>query len=119
MSSANKRKGTQWEVDLRDRLRGDGFDVERLALSGAQDEGDLVLKLGPLWSDTFIIEAKNAGRMDLAGWIAEAQTEAINYADHRGISVPHWVVAHKRRGKGVGESYVTMTMSEWLRQIAT
>lgn len=118
MSSANKRKGTQWEVDLRNYLRGDGFDVERLALSGAQDEGDLVLKLGMDWSETFIIEAKNEQRLNLAGWVGEASIEAHNYATHRGIESPHYVVVHKRRSFNAANAYVTMPLHEWLRQIS-
>lgn len=112
-------KGGAFERDILQYLRGDGFDVERLRLAGTQDEGDLVLKLGPLWSDIFIIEAKNQRAVNLAGWVEEAATEALNYANHRGIEVPHYVVVHKRRNAGTNRAYVTMPMHEWLRQVST
>lgn len=119
MVNRSKQIGTEWETRLRDLLRGDGYDVERLALSGPQDEGDLVLKLGPLWSDTFIIEAKAEKGLNLAGWIKEAQAEAQNYALHRGIEVPHFAVVSKRRNHPASQAYVHMTLAEWLRQIGT
>lgn len=115
------RKGPRFERELLDYLRGERYDAERLRLTGTEDEGDLAIRLGFVVSnsiDRIIIEAKNVARMDLAGWVAEAETEAENYAAHRNLATaPGFIVVHKRKGKGVAKSYVTTTLEEYLRQI--
>lgn len=96
-------------------LRNEGLDVERLRLSGKEDEGDLILKMGGL---PYVIEAKNTQRIDLASFVTEAEAEARNYAKHRGINLPHHLAIIKRRNHGVGEAYVTLPLHEWLKQVA-
>jgi Holliday junction resolvase len=108
--------GKKYESDLMKLLRGDGYDVERLRLSGAEDEGDLLLRTDDL---RYVIEAKRTKSLDLAGWIKEAQVERMNYTEHRGMP-PHaagFVVVHYARNKGIGQSYVTTTLEEWLRHL--
>lgn len=116
MSAANKRKGSTFELDLLKYLRNEGYDTERLRLTGKDDEGDLVLKIGGL---PYIIEAKNEKRIDLAGYVREAETEARNYSRARGTSVPgaNYAAIVKRRNAGIGEAYVVMPLHEWLQQI--
>jgi hypothetical protein len=110
------RAGKQYETDLMKFFREQKFECERLRLTGKEDEGDLVLG-GAL--NRVIIEAKRTKSLDLAGWINEARTERNNYAAHRGIgeydaAFPGFIVVHKARGKGIGHSYVTTTLEEWL-----
>jgi hypothetical protein len=64
-----------------------------------------------------VLEAKNVSRMNLGGWVQEAEVEAANYATHRGLDPDdvHWAVVHKRKGKGVAKSYVTLSLDEFLR----
>lgn len=102
------RKGTLWETKLLNHLRSNGFDVERLRLTGKEDEGDLVVKDGGV----VIVEAKDEKRINLAGYLREAEAEAENYAKHRGLDpqlvTPVAIV--KRRNHGVGKAYVVMTV---------
>jgi hypothetical protein len=108
------RAGKQYETDLMNYLRTQDIDVERLRLTGTEDEGDLLVRGEHA---RFVIEAKRTKSLDLAGWIKEAETERDNYVKHRGYSLfpTHFVVVHKARGKGIGHSYVTTTLDEWLR----
>ncbi len=55
------------------------------------------------------IEIKNHSRIDLAGWIAELETEMANDKAWTGT------VIHKRKGKSdVGQWYATMPVSVWI-----
>lgn len=107
--------GKAYERELMVYLREQDYDVERLRLAGKEDEGDLLLRE----RRQYVLEAKRTKTLDLSGWIKEAELEATNYQKHRGgIARPGFVVVHKARGKGVGKSYVTTTLDEWLRQIS-
>jgi Holliday junction resolvase len=106
------RAGRYYETEIMQYLREKGYDVEKLRLTGTEDEGDLLLRTG----NRFVIEAKRTKSLDLAGWVKEAQVERLNYMRHRNISelnAPGFVVIHKARGKGIGGSYVTTTLDEW------
>ena len=109
-------KGSRFEREVLDYLRERGYDAERLRLTGKEDEGDILIRVGP-YGTRFVLEAKNVKRMSLAGWTQEAEVEALNYADHRGINYDdvHWAVVHKKHGKGVAKSYVTLPLDEFLR----
>lgn len=107
-------KGGRFEKEVLDYLRSFGYDVERLRTTGKDDEGDLVLKAR---KGAFVLEAKNVAKMNLAGWVGEAETEAGNYMKHRNLAYANFAVVHKRRGKGPGQAYVTMPLHEWLEQI--
>lgn len=110
------RAGKAYEAELMKYMREQGLDTERLRLSGAEDEGDLLTRAEHAY---YVAEAKRTKALDLAGWISEAETERDNYVAHRGYSlVPtRFVVIHKARGKGIGHSYVTTTLDEWIRSI--
>jgi Holliday junction resolvase len=116
VSAANKARGSLFERDLLNYLRNEGYDAERLRLAGTRDEGDLVLKMGGL---PFIIEAKNEKKMDLSGYVREAEVEARNYSLARSLGPPgaNFAAVVKRRGKGIGEAYVVVPLHEWLRHI--
>ena len=111
------RAGKKYEADLMKYLRSKGQDVERLRLTGAEDEGDLLLRYPS--GDRFVIEAKREKGFKLGPWLREAEVEAKNYAEHRACYQPGFVVVHHARSKGIGQSYVTTSLDEWLRQINT
>jgi hypothetical protein len=80
-------------------------DTVRAPLHGTADVGDLWLP----GERRYVVEAKHHARLDLAGWAAEAAREALNKG------VPHWVIAHKRVGKGRGEDqWITTTVGHFL-----
>ncbi len=97
--SAAKAKGTRWESELVAAFHRAGFPhVERRALNGAADRGDLTGVPG------VVVEAKDQMRHSFAEWLDEAEQEAANDGDAIGV-----VWAH-RRGKARGEDgYVVMT----------
>lgn len=96
--SASKAKGTAWESAICRYLTAEGFPaVERRALSGVNDKGDIS-------GLPVVVEAKNCKTTTLAAWVDEATVEAAN----AGVAVG--VVWHHRRGKaGPGDGFVTMS----------
>lgn len=116
MSSANKRKGAKFETDVLKWLREHELMAERLSKAGAKDEGDVVAfgsKNLP-----HILELKNRQKLDLPAFWEEAQVEAVNYAKARGIGeVPPAFVIVKRRGLGIGKSWVIQDLEQWVKGI--
>lgn len=96
--SRSRRIGTAWESQIVDFLRLRGWPhVERRALNGAKDRGDVAGIPG------VVIEAKAAARHELAAWLDEANVERDNDGADLGVV---WV---KRRGKGTpGDAFVVM-----------
>ena len=113
MSSYNKIKGTKFESDVLKYLRKLGHFAERLALAGAEDQGDLVCIIA---GQTYIFECKNHKKMDLPRFWKEAEKEAKNYAKARGLpgSPPAFVIA-KRRNAGVEKAWVVQPLEEWIK----
>lgn len=113
--------GKKYETDLMKYLREQDFDVERLRLTGVEDEGDLVIRMEDGWTRRYILEAKRHRAIDLAGWVGQAEAERANYAAHRAgdttLNRTGFVVVHHARGKGIGKSYVTTTLDEWLERL--
>ena len=105
--SKSKRKGTSFEVQVVDYLRwalGDDR-IERRALSGANDRGDVSGVY--LRGKRVVLECKNKQRMELSEWVDEAEDE------RRNDGAEFAFVVHKRRGRGeakMGETYVTCTL---------
>jgi hypothetical protein len=99
VSNPSRRKGTEAEVAIRDYLRAHGYPhAERLAQGGSKDRGDLT-GIDP----RVVIEIKNHGALDLAGWLREVEVEVANAGADVGM------VWHKRRGTSdPGLWYVTM-----------
>ena len=95
----SKQKGTAAETAVVDYLRANGWPhAERRTLAGAHDRGDIAGIPG------VVVEVKACRTFDLAGWVAEAHTEAEN------AGMPLGVVWAKRRGKSSpDEWYVVMT----------
>jgi hypothetical protein len=113
---SHKARGANFETDLRDYFRRIGLDSERLARTGARDEGDIVIR-SDFFSSVGVIEAKapgQSGRIDLSGWTKEAQIEATNYAKARGIKreavLPAVII--KARGKSIADSYLVLRLGD-------
>jgi hypothetical protein len=105
-----KQAGTRFESDvvryLRERLGDDR--IERRAKSGAKDRGDIAGVRTAL-GERVVIECKDVARLNLSGWVNEADIERGN--DDAAVGM----VAHKRRGYGpaqMGGTYVTMTLDD-------
>lgn len=93
MSGASaRRKGNSAEVEVVHALERAGFRAmsSRAARGGYQSGEDIVTNF-PL-----SIEVKNQARLDLAGWWAQAQEQAVD-------KLP--VVIHKRVGKSQAEEW--------------
>lgn len=105
MSKA-KQKGTSYETEVVRFLQSQGFTVERRAMNGARDRGDITGLPGQ------IVECKNHQTLQLGAWCTEAEREAATDGHD------HWVVVHKRRMKSVAESYVTMPLWLWAEMMA-
>jgi hypothetical protein len=103
--SKSKQKGTAAETAVVKYLRENGFtQVERRALQGSQDKGDISGIIG------LVIEVKDHKTMTLGQWMEELKVEIKNDAAKTGV------VIHKRRGKGdVGEWYASMPVHIYLQ----
>ena len=101
--SKSRAKGTAWESACVNWLHDHGMPwVERRALAGAADKGDLLVP-------GLMVECKAEQRIDLAGYMKEVKAQVANCPEGTvGIA---WV---KARGKGVGDSYIVMTPATFL-----
>jgi len=112
LSTYNKQKGSQFEVDVMKYLRSLGHFVERLAKAGAKDEGDLVCIVA---GQTYVLELKNRKKIDLPAFWSEAQVEAENYAKARGLEqTPPAFVIVKRRNAPTHKAWVIQSLESWL-----
>lgn len=100
-SSPSKRKGTAFESLVRDFLNSQGFEVERRALHGAADKGDL------LGIRDWVLECKATKQIDLAGAVDEARAEAAN------ARAAYYAVITKRRRQSVSRAYVTLELAHF------
>lgn len=106
--SRNKQRGTAWESAVVRFLQGVGFvHTERRALAGNKDRGDLAGIPG------LVVECKHVARLDLSGWLDEAELERDNDRARYGAV---WV---KRKGTtNPGRSYVLMSGDDFGRLLA-
>lgn len=85
--------------------------IERRTRNGANDRGDVTGVRTPL-GGRVVIECKNTARMDLPGWLREAEIERGN--DDAVVGV----VVHKRHGNtNPADQLVTMTLEMFARLI--
>lgn len=99
MSNPRKAAGTAWETQVVAFLKSLGIPGYRKAQSGARDTGDI----GVMNLPDVTIEAKRQKKLDLAGWVAQANAEA----HHAGAAFG--VVWAKRWGKdNAADGYVIM-----------
>ena len=117
-NKANKRKGAAYEIGIVDYLRAKlgGDKVERLVKTGRNDQGDATIDGADY---TWVLEIKNEARIDLSGYMRELVTEVVNFASARKYLLDEMAgaVVVKRRGKPLGESYVVMTLNEFVRVV--
>lgn len=111
--SAAKRKGSTFEKSIADYLAIQLQDdrIERRVTNGNKDRGDIAgIRLN---GHRIVIECKNHNRLNLAGWVDEAQIEAGNDDAILGA------VIHKRRGTAQpGEQYATITVDDLITLLA-
>jgi hypothetical protein len=113
---SHKARGATFETDIRDWFRANGYDSERLARTGARDEGDVVVRKDFLGS-IGVIECKAPGAgnaINLSGWTREAQLEAKHYAESRGLGLDSVLPALliKARGKSIADSYLVLRLGD-------
>lgn len=97
----SKVKGTTWESAIVDYLNDLGFtDVERRALAGALDKGDIAGLRG------VVVEAKACGEYEIPKWLRETTTERENAGAWLGVC---WA---KLRGKTRPADGVVMMSGE-------
>jgi len=91
-----------------DFLAVHGFPfADRRVRTGAADKGDVGGV--QVHGERVAIECKDVAKMNLAGWVSEAEAERVNDGALVGV------VVHKRRGKGQpGDQYVTMTLADFV-----
>ncbi len=114
-AKANKRKGAAFEIDLEQFFREKFLNTTRLVRRGKDDEGDLLIRVHDL---AVILEAKNEKAMNLAGYMAEATSEALRWeAKHVHEPTPADLVIGaavvKRRMNPVSKSYVVMEADDF------
>lgn len=110
MTMYNKVKGSRYETALEDYLNEAGVTARRLPRAGSKDVGDVSITIKDF---AIVIEAKNVKKQEMGEFLRQAEVESDNYEEKYGIAtVP--VVATKTRGKGIGESRITMTLDTLL-----
>ena len=102
-----KAKGRNAENAVVEWLKQNGYrNAERRRLAGAADRGDIAGVYG------VVIEVKAEKRINLAGYVDEANIEAVNDGAELGVA---WV---KRRGKtSPGDWYVVMDGATFTRMV--
>lgn len=114
MANPNGRKGSQFETDVMKFLRSAGLLAERLTKAGSKDEGDIVCVVA---GNTYILELKNTKAINLPQFWREAEVEALNYANARGLGdVPLHYVVVKRRNSGIENAWIVQDMKQWLKE---
>lgn len=102
--SASKQKGTKFETEVVNFLRANGFEnVERRALQGTQDLGDIMGVEG--WT----IQCKNQNKLLLAEWMD--QTECQRELDREN---PFGLLVIRRRMKPVSQAYAVLPLGQMI-----
>lgn len=103
--SSARQAGARFERETADYLAATVDDrIDRRVKTGSADKGDIggVRTTGGY---RVAVECKDEAKMDLSGWVREAEAERVNDKAVAGV------VVHKRRGVGhPGQQYVTMTL---------
>jgi hypothetical protein len=101
--SKSKQKGTRAENNVVAYLKGDFPYVERRALAGVNDKGDVAGIPG------VVIEVKDHAKITLSEWVAELRQEIANAEADTGV-----VIAKKRGTLDVGDWYAVMPVHVWV-----
>ena len=102
-----KQAGSRFERVVADCLAATLDDrIDRRVKTGAEDKGDIANVRLPD-GRRVAVECKDVAKMDLSGWVREAEVERQNDKAAAGF------VVHKRRGHADPmKQYVTMTMRD-------
>lgn len=108
MTNTARRRGTSWEVDVRDLAIDRGFrDAHRLGQAGSKDVGDLWIHRDA------VIECKNTKTIDLAEAVSEAKREAET------ASAAWFLAAIKRRRHSAEAGYAVTELGLMLDLLGT
>lgn len=101
-----KKAGTTFERQVADYLAQHVDDrIDRRAKTGSKDRGDIAGVR--IWGQRLVLECKNTTRLNLAGWMNQAEIERGNDDALAGL------VIHKRHGNNQpGDQWVTTTLRE-------
>ena len=101
-----KKAGTTFERQVADYLAQHVDDrIDRRAKTGSKDRGDIAGVR--IWGQRLILECKNTTRLNLAGWMNQAEIERGNDDALAGL------IIHKRHGNNQpGDQWVTTTLRE-------
>lgn len=102
-----KKAGTAFETLIANYLATHVDDrIERRTRNGNKDRGDISGLRTP-HGHRLVLEAKNTARLNLSGWLTEADIERGNDDALAGV------VAHKRHGRAAAaDQYVTLTLAD-------
>jgi len=106
MTSPQKRKGSAFELAVARYLTSAGVPCERTRAGWSDDRGDLD---GPGLTG-WAVECKDHGRIDLAGFTDQAESEAVNKAGATGRAI-NPVVVIKRRNRSVADAYCVVPLA--------
>lgn len=104
MTNRSKQKGTRFESEIASYMSEQlGCEVERRALCGAEDRGDLA---GVSWNgNRVVVECKSHKELRLSQWLREAEAERSNDGAALGV-----VVAKRRGTAKPSEQYAILTL---------
>jgi hypothetical protein len=96
--SKTRAKGTAFESEVVGYLKENGFEqAERNVLNSP---------LGDIKNIPIVAECKNHKTMTLSEWMKQAEVSGTKAGKL-------WAVVHKRRGKGVSKTWVTMELDQF------
>lgn len=129
----NKKYGFNAENELLQHLRAKGAKVERLHLTGKEDEGDLIAYFPGLYGSDYlnwptIVQLKTFAGRTAAGeerpltpgkvkaWLKDLDAQKAAYAAHRGLPVNHTngVLVVKFKGSSWEDALVLNSLGRWL-----
>lgn len=101
-----KKAGTTFERQVADYLAQHVDDrIDRRAKTGSKDRGDIAGVR--IWGQRLVLECKNTTRLNLAGWMNQAEIERGNDDALAGL------IIHKRHGNNQpDDQWVTTTLRE-------
>lgn len=101
-----KKAGTTFERQVADYLAQHVDDrIGRRAKTGSKDRGDIAGVR--IWGQRLVLECKNTTRLNLAGWMNQAEIERGNDDALAGL------IIHKRHGNNQpDDQWVTTTLRE-------
>lgn len=104
--------GTRFERQIADWLAQHLDDrIDRRVKRGSKDRGDLS-GIRTVMNGRVVAECKNTTRTNLAGWIAEAETERGNDDAVAGV-----VISKRHGNANPGDQWVHMTLTDFVALI--